>query len=333
MDVDTLVSSRAPEWARLEQLTRRRRRLTGEQADELVELYQRAAADLSLVRSAVPDPALVARLTTLVARARGKVAGSDSPAWSTGFIFLTQTFPVCCWRLRWWWLTVAVAFLVISVSIGAWVATNVDVQASIGTPDEIRQIVNHDAVDYYSTGAASSFAAQVWTNNAWVAALSIAFGGLLGIPVFFAFWQNALNAGVLGGLMYAYGRGDVFWGLVMPHGLLELSAVFLAMAAGLRLGWTMLAPGLLPRGRALAEQGRRLISVSLGLVLVLAVSGVIEAFVTPSGWPTAVRVGIGVAALLGFLAWVLPLGRAGERRGVTGDLEGAGRTDVLPVRG
>ncbi|MGZ6793824.1 MAG: stage II sporulation protein M, partial [Mycobacteriales bacterium] len=60
-------------------------------------------------------------------------------------------------------------------------------------------------------------------------------------------------------------------------------------------------------------------------------SGLIEGFVTPSGWPTAVRVGIGAVAEALFLTWVLVLGRRAARAGVTGDVEQALRGDVLPT--
>jgi hypothetical protein len=58
----------------------------------------------------------------------------------------------------------------------------------------------------------------------------------------------------------------------------------------------------------------------LGLVLVLLVSGVIEAFVTPSGLPTWARIAIGVAAEVLFLAYVFVVGRRAVRSGHTGDL-------------
>ena len=67
--------------------------------------------------------------------------------------------------------------------IAVWVAGNPEVQATVGTPSEIDQLVNHDFADYYSEHPAASFALQVWTNNAWVAAQCIAFALLLGIPI------------------------------------------------------------------------------------------------------------------------------------------------------
>jgi hypothetical protein len=68
-------------------------------------------------------------------------------------------------------------------------------------------------------------------------------------------------------------------------------------------------------------------------VLVLIVSGVIEAFVTPSGLPTWGRVGIGVLAELAFLAYVFVLGRSAYHRGFTGDVDASLLEDRVASRG
>ena len=67
--------------------------------------------------------------------------------------------------------------------------------------------------------------------------------------------------------------------------------------------------------------------------MVLAVSGVIEAFVTPSALPTWARIGVGVLAELAFLTYVFTLGRRAVAAGDTGDLEHEFVGDALPVRG
>ena len=169
-------------------------------------------------------------------------------------------------------------------------------QAAIATPEQITQLVEHDFADYYSEHPAASFAGQVWINNAWVSLQVIVYAILLGLPIPWVLWQNAANVGVSGGLMASRGKLDIFFGLITPHGLLELTAVFLAAAVGMRLGWTVIDPGPRRRAEVLAEQGRAVMAVALGLIVVLFVSGLIEAFVTPSGLPTAVRIGIGVLA-------------------------------------
>lgn len=327
MDIDAFVNAHKPEWDRLESLVKRRRTLSGAEVDEMVELYQRAATHLSIVRSG-SDVLLVGRLSALVARARSAVTGAHSPAWREFGRFFTVSFPVVAYRARWWWLGTSAAFLVVSLLVGIWIARNPEVQNAIASPEDIRRLVEHDFADYYSEHPAAAFAGQVWINNAWVSMQVIAMSVVLGIPIPWVLWQNALNVGVSGGLMASRDRLDIFFGLITPHGLLELTAVFLAAAVGMRLGWTAIDPGPRRRGEALAEQGRAVVSVALGLVVVLLVSGLIEAMVTPSPLPTWARIGIGVVAEAAFLGYVVYFGRRALKAGESGDLERA--PDVAP---
>jgi uncharacterized membrane protein SpoIIM required for sporulation len=334
VDLDAYVAAHRAEWAHLEHLLRRAskpRRLTGAEVDELVDLYQRVATHLSVVQSAGRDPALVGRLSTLVAQARGVVAGGRRAAWSDVARFLRQDFPAIVYRTRWWSIGATAFFLVVAFGFGVWIAGSPEAQLAVAPPEVVKQLVEEDFENYYSSAPAQDFAARVFTNNAYVAAQAILFGVLLGLPVLFVLFSNALNVGVAGGLMAANDRADLFFGLILPHGLLELTAVFVACGLGLKLGWTVVDPGRRTRSRALAEEGRALATGALGLALVLFVSGIIEAFVTPSGLPTWARIGIGVIAEVVFLAYVYGPGRRAHRAGVTGDLVGDLRGDVRPA--
>ena len=336
MDIDVFVAAHRAEWARLEELVRRAgrpRQLRGAEVDELVALYQRTATHLSVVQSRSPDPLLIGRLSTLVARARAAVTGAGVPAWRDAARFLVITFPVVVYRARWWWLGAALGSLLVAFALGVWVDLHPQVQAAIAAPAEVKRLVEHDFANYYSENPAGSFAARVWTNNAWVAAGTLSLGVFLGLPTLWILLQNATNVGVAGGLMAASGRSEQFFGLILPHGMLELTAVFVAAGVGLRLGWTVVDPGRRSRLDALATEGRAAFSVALGLVLVLLVSGAIEAFVTPSSLPTWGRIGAGLLAETVFLAWVLILGRRAAVAGETGDLLLGQRPDVAPVVG
>ncbi|SDK26950.1 Uncharacterized membrane protein SpoIIM, required for sporulation [Nonomuraea maritima] len=329
MDIDAFVTAHRPAWDRLDQLVKSRSSLTGAEVDELVELYQRVSTHLSIVRSSSRDPMLVGRLSALVARARSAVTGAHAPAWRELTRFFTVSFPVVAYRARWWWLVTSLAFVAVAFVMGAWVAGNPEVQATIASPEQITQLVNEDFADYYSENPAASFAGRVWTNNAWLALQTIAFAVVLGLPIPYLLYVNAANVAASGGLMASRDKLDIFFGLILPHGLLELTAVFLAAAVGMRLGWKVIDPGPRRRVEVLAEQGRAVMSVALGLVVVLFVSGLIEAFVTPSGLPTWARVGIGVLAEAAFIAYVVVLGRRAVARDETGDLERA--PDVAPA--
>jgi uncharacterized membrane protein SpoIIM required for sporulation len=154
---------------------------------------------------------------------------------------------------------------------------------------------------------------------------------VLGLPVIYLLFQNILNVALTGALMVGHGRGALFFGLILPHGLLELTAVFVAAGAGLRLFWSWIEPGPRTRAQAIAHEGRSAVAIALGLAVVLLVSGVIEAFVTPSHLPTWARLAIGIGAELAFLAYVFTAGRWAHRRGVTGDVDAADAGDQAPA--
>jgi uncharacterized membrane protein SpoIIM required for sporulation len=333
MDLDVFVAAHTEEWHRLDALTRRRRRLSGDEADELVALYRRTATHLSQVQSSAPDPVLTARLTSLVARARSRVTGARRAGWRDVTVFFAAGFPAAVYRTRHWWVPTALVSVVLATLVGWWIGTHPEVQATIAAPDQLRQLTRPGGryETYYSSHPATSFAAQVWTNNAQAAAVCLVFGVLLGLPVLWVLFENILNLGVGIGLMQSAGRLDTFLGLILPHGLLELTAVFVAAGTGLRLGWTIIDPGPRRRRDALAAEGRAALGMAMGLAAVLFVSGAIEAFVTPSGLPTWARVGIGVIAELLFLTYVYVVGRRAAARGETGDIADEARGDTTPT--
>ena len=191
--------------------------------------------------------------------------------------------------------------------------------------------VNHEFRQYYSQYSGQSFGSEVWTHNALIAAEMLISGIFLGIPTLLILLQNAVGIGQAGAVMVTHGKGQEFFALILPHGMLELSSVFLAAAAGLRLGWCIIDPGHRPRSQALAEEGRAAITIALGLIAALLVSGSLEAFVTPSSLPTWARILIGGLVEAMFLGYVVAAGRRAVRAGLSADIAEA--PDVLAVVG
>ncbi|WP_286955669.1 MULTISPECIES: stage II sporulation protein M [Arsenicicoccus] len=325
MDLDAYVAAHRGEWDELDALTRRSR-LSAEEADRLLDLYQRVGTHLAVVRTSAPDPAVVQWLSGVLARARRRASGTRTGSVRDIARFFTETFAATLYHLRWWWLTTTVLSLVVAFAAGWWFYHNPTVENSLMSPSEVAQYVNTDFESYYSEHAATSFAARVWTNNAWVAAQCIAMG-VLGAPVVYVLLANVINLGVIAALMVRHGRGALFFGLILPHGLLELTAVFVAAGVGLRLFWSWVEPGPRSRMASLAAAGRTTVGVAMGLVVVLLVSGILEAFVTPSGLPTWARIAIGVLAEVAFFVYVFVVGRRAALRGVTGDVDAADRED------
>jgi uncharacterized membrane protein SpoIIM required for sporulation len=334
VDLDVYVGTHRAEWQRLEVLVRRAGRprvMAPGELDELVDLYQRAATHLSVVRTRSPDPVLVDSLSGLVTRARAATTGSGRISAASVRRFLLVDFAAALYARRWWVAGVTVGCLLISLGIGVWIANDPKVAEALVPASRVRMLCDSEFANYYRSHPAGSFAAQVWTNNALVAAAAISFGGLLGIPTAYVLVSNAVNVGVDGGYLATCGKTGEFFTLILPHGMLELTAVFIAGATGLRMGWRVIDPGSRRRSEALAEEGRAAAAIAIGLVLVLAVSGLIEAFVTPSALPPWARLTIGAVAELGMLAVIVILGRRGRDLGATGDLAGLDEVDLAPV--
>jgi uncharacterized membrane protein SpoIIM required for sporulation len=244
--------------------------------------------------------------------------------------FFAVSFPAAVYRIRWWWLGTAAGSVALALIIGWWLArTPAAMTGLAGSPRQQASYAGHEFRQYYSQYSGQSFGSEVWTHNSLLAAEMLISGIFLGLPTLFLLLVNALDIGSAGAVMVTHGQGAEFFALILPHGLLELSSVFLAAAAGLRLGWCIIDPGPRPRSQALAEEGRSAVTIALGLVLALLVSGSIEAFVTPSSLPSWARILIGGCAATAFAGYVLLAGGRAVRAGLSADIAEA--PDALPV--
>lgn len=324
MNLDRYIGTHRPSWDRLDHLVRtggpRGTRLDPAELDELVRLYQTVSGHLAHVRSNYGDPSTVALLTRRVAAANAVVYGqSGSPRKAIGRFF-QFTFPGAVWRMRRFVAVAALLFCLPAAAVGVWMA-NSDAALEASAPDYVRDAyVETDFEDYYSSRPAAEFTTQVTFNNIQVSVLAFALGIVACVGTAYVMVLNGLNLGVAMGLFHAAGEAPRFWGLILPHGLLEITAVVVAGAAGLRLGWTLISPGDVPRTQALAAEGRRSVTVVLGLVLVFATAGLIEGWITGSGLPTAVRVGVGASVWVSFLVYVWRFGRTTEAERAVADL-------------
>jgi uncharacterized membrane protein SpoIIM required for sporulation len=262
---------------------------------------------------------VLGHLSALLARARTRASGTRTTGWAGVADFFVRRFPAALYRTRAWWLSVMGISYAVTAVMMWWLLRHPQVETALLDPREVRQLVDNDFASYYQQAAASHFAAKVWTNNAWVAALCISLG-VLGLPVIFLLFENIFNVAVIGALLIQHDRGSLFFGLILPHGMLELTAVFVAAGVGLKLFWSWVEPGGRTRLQSLANEGRSAMAIAMGLALVLLVSGVIEAFVTPSGLPTWARIGIGALAEAAFFTYVFVPGRRAHRAGHTGDV-------------
>src|SRR5437899_12990765 len=94
-------------------------------------------------------------------------------------------------------------------------------------------------------------ASRIITNNVQVAFFAFAFGITAGIGTLLLLTLNGLFFGAVLGLFANYGLAGWLLTFVAGHGVLELTAIFIAGGAGLPVARPLLAPGHLTRRDAL----------------------------------------------------------------------------------
>jgi uncharacterized membrane protein SpoIIM required for sporulation len=314
VNLERFVAERRPDWDELDGLVRtaRRRaeRLGPERVRRLGTLYRAAAADLAFARSRFPGDPVVRRLEDLVGRSRHLVYSAPGGGRGSLIRFFVRDY----WRLvaeRWIAIVVAIVLLFGPAALaGAWGMR--DPAAAIGVlPTDFRDVVEEERPwTDMPPDEQAAFSSAVLTNNIRVTVLSFAGGITLGLLTALVLIYNGILLGAIAGLMIEAGNGTGFVDLVTGHGVLELTCVVVAGAAGLSFGWSIVEPGRGTRTAALRREAVRTIAIILGTAPWLVVAGVVEGFraeLAEAGLTWVIGVGVGLGAL--YWSLVLLLGR------------------------
>ena len=310
MRLEAIIEARDADWHELERLVaeagRRPERLGPERLLRLGSLYRAAAADLARLRREAPRSAETARLEVLVGRARQLVYGAGARRRSVVRFFVTDYWRLVAERRT----ALLVSFLLLFGTAALAAVWGVhDPGAATGVvPAEFRPALQpghpwHDM----TAGQQAAFTTEVFTNNIGVTAAAFAGGITGGIATAIALLYNGLLLGVVGGLMTQAGNGVGFVDLVTAHGVLELSCVLVAGAAGLSLGWSIIDPGLRTRRASLQREAREALLLVAGTAPWLVIAGIVEgnrANLAESGLGAVIGVGAGLGVLYwGLVVW------------------------------
>lgn len=320
MKVERFIGEREADWRELDELLRvggrrrRRRRRPAAEVLRLAALYRGAAADLALARRGFPGDPIVARLESLVAQARQAVY-AEEPRRGSLRTFFGRTYWVRV-RERPLALLIAVALLLVPAALTiAWAIS--DTGAAVGVvPEQFRGAVEPVGDTGMTTAQTAAFSSAVMTNNIQVTFLAFAAGILFGLGTAFVVAYNGAILGAVAGGAIANGNGAEFAEFVTAHGVIELSCIAVAAAAGMRMGYALVAPGPRTRSRALAQEARAAVAIVLGTVPWVILAGIIEGFVTRSGFGLVpgIVLGFGVGATY----WSLVLIRGRPQHGRRG---------------
>ncbi len=335
MNLESFIRTREASWRELEGLVERAcgraERLEPKQALRLGSLYRGAAADLALARRRFPNDPVRRRLEELVRRSSATIYQGRAARRSVREFFATTYWQRIAERPA--PLGLAALLLLGPALLTALWAINDPSAAFNFIPEDFRGATDPPSNDGGTLGQETAFSAFLFTNNIRVTMLAFALGITAGIGTSIVTAFNGLLLGAVAGAAIEAGNGRAFLEFIIPHGPIELTCVVVAAAAGLRLGWAIVSPGNMPRGRAVAQEGRLAVEIILGTMPWLVAAGFSESFVRGSGWPLPALAAVGLGLFFAFWGLVWFRGRPAARQAaLAGQAPEAPSTETQPLR-
>jgi len=310
------------EWqcfsAQLEQLERGQAR-PGDCAS-FPQDYRRLCLHLALAEERGYSSFLIDPLQQLALRGHQQLYRQRSPLGANVLAFILAGFPRLV-REQWRFVLVAaLLFFGSLIGIGLLVYLFPQLIYSVVSPQQVSNLQSMFDPDASRLGQVVERASSDdWVmfgyyimNNIGIAFQTFASGLLFGLGSVFFLLFNGLLIGAIAGHLTQIGYGATFWSFVIGHGAFELTAIALAGAAGLKLGWALIAPGRLPRVEALLQAARISVQLICGVMLFLLIAAFIEAYWSSLTWATPQT-----KYLVGIALWLLVaayLGLAGRTR-------------------
>lgn len=314
MDMQRFILERQDGWRRLEERLRTiDRRGWGDLApadlESLVLDYRRAAADLAAARSRYPESPVTAYLNQLVGRAHARVYAGRPGSWRGVADFLARGFPAAV-RRRWRLAAAAGVLFLIAALAGAALTARDPRLAGYFLPPAFQGVLEegpNGGKAEQARGIADEpkplLSSVILANNVQVAFIAFATGILAGAGTAYFVAYNGLLLGSLAAIIHGRGQGLTFWSLILPHGVLELTAIFIAAAAGFLLGGAVVDPGDLPRRDALAVRGKEAVLLLAGTLPLFAIAAAIEGFFTPLAIAPAAKLAFAALTMAGLAAY------------------------------
>lgn len=273
-------------------------------------LYREVCQHLSLAQSRRYSPYLIERLSVLINQAhqtfyhQSHVYGDS--AFGALLTFFTQTFPQTVRNeSKWLWLSSAFFYLpliTMIIIIQIWpefVYSIIDPDSVAGMEAMYDPLAEHVGRERGSDSDSQMFGFYIF-NNTGIGFRTFATGLLLGVGSIFTLLFNGLYIGAIAGHLSQIGYGGTFWPFVSGHSALELTAIALSGAAGLKLGFSILIPGRKSRYQSMLDAARIAVKIMAGAALMFFMAAFVEAF-----WSSSQYLSANIKYTVGMLMWLL----------------------------
>jgi uncharacterized membrane protein SpoIIM required for sporulation len=322
------LKTRTSAWDRLEALIKKAsprgvRALTDSELRELTLLYPAVAVDVARARMYKVDPNTQNRINQLAISAHGLLYRRKSVKSIQAILtFFCDTYPRLFRRL---WPYMALSITVFAVGFfGAYISTVLTpskaylfVPGQLDLTDNESGLSSKDISERFRLIPKPPMAAGIMANNISVAFNAFALGITAGIGTCYIIIYNAM---MLGGFAAHFSNHNLaydFWSFIIPHGILEIFAILVSAAAGLKLGLSFAIPGRLKRSASLRIGAHDSVLLVIGTVPMFVVAGLIESLITPSYIPGFVKIALGVTLASLTIGYLILAGRKPVGHGQT----------------
>ena len=309
---------RVPDWQRLGTLLGRQRDRADESHAEVVELVERFRSlgrDLSLARALLPGSSLSRELESLFLEAHEAVFRRPSQLRTQLVELFRDEVPRVFHEMRATiWITVILFF---GTGVLGWLLVSFNPElASLFASEKMIEEVQKGKLwtdDILNIVPSSIVSVQIMANNIVVSLFAFALGALYGLGTIYIIALNGFMLGAIFAFTAKYDMAGRLFNFVIAHGVVELSVICLAGAAGIQLGNALVHPGLKTRMAAFREAVNHAGTLLPVVVVFLVGAGIIEGYISPDdSYPLLVRVVVGVS--YGLLLWTVLTGRIWPRR-------------------
>ncbi len=308
MNVKQFVKQHRDDWKALEDLLgtlRKKKNMTGSSIDQFNRLYQKAAQNLSYSQTYFPNEEVTDYLNGLVSKSHNLLYKDQISSGKQVRHFFSTTF---IGLLLGQWKFIIIAMMLFTVgAIGAFLSVmNDPLHLYSILPPEMSQGVDPDNLGKSDGQVDSSImSAGIMTNNIQVAFLAFAGGVTFGLLTVYMLVYNGIIVGALAAVFWHQGMSYEFWAYIVPHGMIELTAIFIAGGAGLLMGYKLFVPGRFTRGYQLKEQAKRSVQLLLGTIPLFVIAGIIEGFITPAAIPLGAKYMVALLTVIGLILYMI----------------------------
>ncbi|KYG34091.1 stage II sporulation protein M [Alkalihalobacillus trypoxylicola] len=309
MNLKQFMKQNRESWNKLELLIsamqKRKSKITANEIDQFQRLYQKAAQNLSYSQTYFQDSELTFYLNGLVTKAHNTLYKDQVTSWKQIRDFFSTKF-IQLLTEQWKMVLIAMILFIIG-GIGGFVVVASDPLLLYSIlPADIANGVSPEHLGS-SDGEvnASLMSTTIMINNIQVAFLAFAGGVTFGLLTVYLLIYNGIIIGALYAVFWQHSMSYEFWAYIMPHGVIELAAIFIAGGAGLLMGYKLFVPGTFSRVYQLKKYSKRSVQLLLGTLPLFVIAGFIEGFITPSTLSLEMKYSVAILTLFALIFYII----------------------------